>query len=131
METRINGIKRIGIVSFSMIYLVLALTYVLLLPNYNSLLRSGYYYPAHHLATRTTAVLTTSGHHARVQKLFYSTPENKKELFTGLAFTGVAILTLFVAATGSALYRYEVRGNLVANAVLHRHDYLQFRSLRI
>ena len=128
----VNGIKRVGLISFSMIYLLLALTYVQLLPNYNSFLRSGYYYPGHHLIIRTSAVLTTSGHHIRVQKLFYSTPENKKDLLTGHAVMGVAVLTLFVAAVITlGLYRYEARGNLAAYAISHRHAYLQFRSLRL
>lgn len=131
METRISGIKRIGIISFSVIYLLLALTYMRLLPNYNSLLRSGYYYPVYHWVTKTKTVLSTSGHHARVQKLFYSTPESKKELLSSLGFAGAAILTLFVVATALILYRFEARGNLAAYAVLHRHTYLQYRSLRI
>lgn len=131
MATRINGIKKIGVISFSVIYLLLALTYMHLLPNYNFLLRNGYYYPGHHVVVKTHASLSTTGHHTRVQKLFYATPENKKDLFAGMLFIGAIITTLFTIITGLTISAQQARGNLVYYAFLHRHAYLQFRSLRL
>jgi hypothetical protein len=112
-----------------MIYLLLAFTYVLLLPNYNLLLRNGYYYPRHHLVAK--ASVSTAAHHARVQKLFYATPESKKDVFAGVLLTGAVCATFFTIIIGAIQRLFAPRGDLAYYAISHRHAYLQFRSLRI
>src|SRR5277367_2380588 len=94
MDRHMQGIKRIGIISFSVIYLLLALTYMHLLPNYNQLLNNGYYSGARHLTIRTNTNIESGRHHALVQKLFYATAENKRQLLPTLLFAGVILTAL-------------------------------------
>jgi hypothetical protein len=102
------------------------------LPNYNSLLRNGYYYPGHHVVIKTGSSLTAGGHHAMVQKLFYATtPENKRDVFAGLVFIGAVATTLFAIILVLTTRAYQAQGSLIYYALSHRHAYLQFRSLRI
>jgi hypothetical protein len=131
LKTGVNGIKKIAVISFSMIYLLLALTYMHLLPNYNSLLRNGYYYPGHHVVAKTHTSLSTTGHHTRLQKLFYATPENKKDVFAGVLLIGAIVTTLFTIIVTIATGAQQAHGDMMHYALLHRHAYLQFRSLRL
>ena len=131
MNNGINGIKRIAVTSFAMLYLLLALSYVYLLPNYNNLLRSGYYGGARHLVAKAKAGVGSGGHRPIMRKLFYATVENKRQLPGTVLFAGLVVSALYAFATAIALQIVPSHGNLSAYAVVHRYAYLQYLTLRL
>jgi len=131
MSTGINGIKKVAAASFAMLYLLLALSYVHLLPNYNNLLRSGYYGGKRHMTAKAAADMDSASHRPLMRKLFYATVENKRQLLSGILFTGVIATALFVFSAIFASRIESSHGNLSAWAVVHRYAYLHYLNLRL
>ena len=122
MKREDNRLKKIVILSFSVVYLFIALTYVGFLPNYTS------HASRHDHAF--TAIYGIKDNYVPMQKFFKATPPGKKDQSNGLllvVLTAICLAPLFVIRQVFVM----PRGELSAYAVLHRHTYLQYRSLRI
>ena len=127
-----NIITKVLVVSLSVIYIVIALTYINFLPT-NSNPAPGSKAPQAH-NTRISARLqpmvhNPGGSHTVVQKFYKSTPEHKRDFIVNLLQAAFVLVSILFAMSLVASFR--VKGSLLAYADSHRYAYLRLHSLRL
>jgi hypothetical protein len=123
-----NIFTKITVVSLSVLYLFIALTYVLFLPNYNTLRTGNKHVSYTHtlLSPANKHVSNNADRAPLLEKVFKTTVQYKKGIFIAL-LQAATVITMAVMAAGFAINK---RLQLVY-ADAHRHTYLQVRALRI
>jgi hypothetical protein len=126
--------KKVFVLSLLVIYLLIAVTYILYLPKYNSL-RIGNNY----ISARTSLVIRP-GHSVKhnaatmfvlLQQVYKSTIENKREMLYCLSKAALTILSLAFSSIMLACYLQSKGGYGGVFFYSHRQVYLTCRSIRI
>ncbi|MFI5162527.1 MAG: hypothetical protein ACHQHN_14700 [Sphingobacteriales bacterium] len=128
MKTCENIFTKITVVSLSVLYLFIALTYVLFLPNYNTL-RAASKHVSHSRAVYLPANKHVGNNADRAplfQKVFKTIIQPKKGFFVALLCASVIVAMAIMATCFQAKQRTQF-----VYAGAHRYTYLQIRTLRI
>ena len=128
MKISENIFTKITVVSLSVLYLFIALTYVLFLPNYNNQ-RSGsnrISYNRTVLSPVKKQIGYNSDRTPLLEKVFKTTIQHKKVIFVALLQASVVMASALTAACFSERKRLQL-----VSADSNRHTYLQVRALRI
>jgi hypothetical protein len=128
MKTSENIFTKITIVSLSVLYLFIALTYVLFLPNYNNQRLNAKQGLHNHtvLSPSKKNIGYNAGKAPIIEKVFKTTIQHKKEIFIAL-LEATAIITSVVIVTNSLVSRRLQ--SVYADS--YRYTYLQVCALRI
>ena len=127
-----NIIKKVLVLSLSVIYGVIALTYINFLPTNSNPAPGSKALQVHN--SRVSAGLQSMVHHPRgshavVQKFYKSTPEHKRDFIVNLPQAAFALG--YILAGMSLVPGFRVKGSLLAYADSHRYAYLRLHSLRL
>jgi len=128
MKTSENIFTKITVVSLSVLYLFIALTYVLFLPNYNnqrSVSKQASYNHTVLLPSKKN-IGYNAGKTPLLEKVFKTTIQHKKDIFIAL----LAATVVITSATIAAGFLVNVRPQFVY-ADSYRYTYLQVCALRI
>ena len=128
MKTRENIVTKIMVVSLSVLYLFIALTYVLFLPNYNNQRLGSKHASYSHtvLAPSKKDIGYNAGKIPLLEKVFKTTIQHKKDIFIAL----LEVTVVITSATIAASFLADRRPQLVY-ADSYRYTYLQVCALRI
>ena len=126
-------LKRCLVLSLLVIYLFIAVTYILYLPRYNPLRASSNYIsvktqlvlkPTQHVKNNAAGILVL------IHRAYKSAVENKREMFSGLLQSGLAFVSLII---GGIVMLRLIRTAEKAVKLLRRQQYayLNYCTLRI
>ena len=126
--------KKIIVLSLLVIYLLIAVTYILYLPKYNPLRIANNY-----ISTKTSLAITT-GHAVKhdaatmfvlLHRVYKSTIENKREMLYSISKTALTILSLAFSGIMFACFLQSAGGYGNSFFYSPRQVYLTCRSIRI
>jgi hypothetical protein len=127
-----NIITKVLVLSLSVIYLIIALTYINFLPRDSNPVPGSKASQAHNSRIRAGEQLmvhNTGGSHTVVQKFYKSTPEHKRDFIVNLLQAAFLLASILFGVT--MVPGFGVKGSLLAYADSHRYAYLHLRSLRL
>jgi len=126
-------LKRCLVLSLLVIYLFIAVTYILYLPRYNPLRTSSNY-----ISVKTQLVLkatrqvknNTAGIFVLIHRAYKSAVENKREMFSGLLQSGLVFVSLIIG--GIAMLRLMRTAERTMKLIRpQQYAYLNYCTLRI
>ena len=128
MKTCENIFTKITVVSLSVLYLFIALTYVLFLPNYNNQRSASKPTSYSHtvLLTSKKIIGYNAGKVPLLEKVFKTTIQHKKDIFIALLEVAVVITSATIGASAAANRRRQL-----VYVDSYRYTYLHVCALRI
>lgn len=126
--------KKVIVLSLLVIYLLIAVTYILYLPKYNPLRIAN-----NHIGTKTSLVIRTGRavkHNAAtmfvlLHRVYKTTIENKREMLYAISKAALTILSLAFSGIMFACFFQSGGGYKSIFFYSHRQVYLTCRSIRI